>query len=146
MRAVVDGEVDAGVIIHEGRFTFGPHGLRRLLDLGDWWQATTSLPLSLGGVAVSRALPREVQGQVEKALRASVEFARLHPDATREYVAEHSQEMAAEVCQAHIDLYVNDFTLDYGPEGTEAVKHLLESASALQLVPPTTQGVFWDEA
>jgi 1,4-dihydroxy-6-naphthoate synthase len=145
MPAVVDRQARAGVIIHEGRFTYGSYGLRRLLDLGEWWEATTSLPLALGGVAVSRRLSRPLQTRIEKALRASVEFARANPSASREYVAEHSQELSSEVCQAHIDLYVNDYTLDYGPEGEQAVRQLLESASALQLVPPTDKGIFWDD-
>lgn len=145
MPAVVDRRVRAGVIIHEGRFTYGSYGLRRLLDLGEWWEATTSLPLALGGVAVSRRLSRSLQAQIERALRASVDFARANPTASREYVAAHSQELSSEVCQAHIDLYVNDYTVDYGTDGSQAIRHLLDSASTLQMVPPTGKGIFWDD-
>ena len=126
MPAVAAGEVDAGVIIHEGRFTFGSYGLRRLVDLGEWWEATTGLPIPLGGIAVSRALDARAAAPG----RAGGARQRLAtpgpiPDASREYVAAHSQEMDPAVCQAHIDLYVNDVTLDYGPEGEEAIERLL---------------------
>ncbi len=146
MPAVAAGEVDAGVIIHEGRFTFGSYGLRRLVDLGEWWEATTGLPIPLGGIAVSRALDREVQRRVERAVRESVAYARAHPEASREYVAAHSQEMDPAVCQAHIDLYVNEATLDYGPEGEEAIERLLAAAGDAGLIDPSEKGLFWDEA
>jgi 1,4-dihydroxy-6-naphthoate synthase len=145
MPAVMAGEVDAGAIIHEGRFTFGSHGLRRLLDLGEWWEASSGLPLPLGGIAVSRALSREARAAVEDALRASVEHARSRPADSAEYVAANAQEMEAEVCQAHIDLYVNEHTLDYGPEGTEAIRQLLGSAGELGVVPECSQRIFWDD-
>ena len=145
MPAVVSGEVDAGVIIHEGRFTFGSYGLRRLVDLGEWWEETSGLPIPLGGIAVSRSLDRALQGEVESAVRASVEHARAHPEASMEYVREHSQEMDPAVCRAHIELYVNDFTLDYGPEGEGAIRRLLGSAAEIGIVPSSAQGLFWDD-
>jgi 1,4-dihydroxy-6-naphthoate synthase len=145
MPAVVAGEVDAGAIIHEGRFTFGSYGLRRLVDLGEWWEVSTGLPLPLGGIAVSRSLPREVQAAVEHAVHAGVSLARLNPDDSRGYVAANAQEMDAEVCQAHIDLYVNDFTLDYGPEGVDAIQQLLVSAAVAGVAPYSQRAIFWDE-
>ena len=145
MPAVAAGEVDAGVIIHEGRFTFGAYGLRRLVDLGEWWEETTGLPIPLGGIAVSRGLPLEMKAAAERAVRASVEHARSHPDSANEYVRAHSQEMDPEVCNAHIALYVNDFTVDYGPEGERAVRQLLEAAEGFGLAVPSDKGVFWDE-
>ena len=145
MPAVVDGEVDAGAIIHEGRFTFGSYGLRRLLDLGEWWEASTGLPLPLGGIAVSRSLPLEVQAAVDKAVHASVSRARSNPDDSREYVAANAQEMDAGVCRAHIDLYVNEFTVEYGAEGREAIQRLLASAAGIGVVPDSRRGIFWDE-
>ena len=144
MPAVAAGEVEAGVIIHEGRFTFGSYGLRRLVDLGEWWESTTGLPLPLGAIAVSRALDVEVQRRVERAVFESVSYAREHPDASREYVAAHSQEIDPVVCQAHIDLYVNDATLDYGPQGEEAIERLLVAAGAAGLAEPSEKSVFWD--
>jgi 1,4-dihydroxy-6-naphthoate synthase len=144
MPSVAAGEVDAGVIIHEGRFTFGSYGLRRLVDLGEWWESTTGLPIPLGGIAVSRALDPATQGQADRAIRESVAYARAHPDASRAYVAAHSQEIDPVVCQAHIDLYVNDATADYGPEGEEAIERLLGAARDAGLVEPSGMSLFWD--
>lgn len=144
MPAVAAGEVDAGVIIHEGRFTFGSHGLRRLVDLGEWWETTTGLPLPLGGIAVSRALDAQLQRRIDQAVRESVLYARAHPKESREYVATHSQEMDPGVCQAHIDLYVNDASVDYGVEGERAIEQLLAAAAEVGLVESSDSGIFWD--
>lgn len=145
MPAVAVGEVDAGVIIHEGRFTYGSFGLRCLVDLGAWWEETTGLPIPLGGIAVSRTLDRAVQAEVEEAMRASVERALAHPEDTAPYVRCHAQEMDPEVCRAHIELYVTEFSIDYGPEGTAAIRQLLESAAGFGVVPASTKGIFWDD-
>jgi 1,4-dihydroxy-6-naphthoate synthase len=146
MPAVAAGEVEAGVIIHEGRFTFGSYGLRRLVDLGEWWESTTGLPVPLGAIAVSRALDIEVQRQVERAVSESVSYAWAHPEASRDYVAAHSQEIDPLVCQAHIDLYVNEATLDYGAEGEQAIERILAAASDAGLVDPSEKSLFWDRA
>ncbi len=144
MPAVSSGQVDAGVVIHEGRFTYGAYGLRRLVDLGEWWEETTGLPIPLGGIAVSRTLERSLQQDSESAMRASVEYADLHPDAALSYVRAHAQEMDPAVCKAHIDLYVNEFTLDYGPEGEEAIRRFLKTAAELGLSPGSDESLFWD--
>ena len=146
MPAVVAGEVEAGVIIHEGRFTFAGYGLRRLIDLGEWWEQTTGLPIPLGGIEVRRALGREVASAVEKAIRSSVERANRHPEETSAYVSSHAQEMDQKVCAEHIALYVNEFTLDYGEEGEAAIRELLSRAdrtSPGRSVPSAK--LFWDE-
>jgi 1,4-dihydroxy-6-naphthoate synthase len=116
-----------------------------LVDLGEWWEETSGLPIPLGGIAVSRSLDSALQGEVESAVRSSVEYARAHPEASVEYVREHSQEMDPAVCRAHIELYVNDFTLDYGPEGEGAIRRLLASAAEIGVVPSSAQGLFWDD-
>jgi len=144
MPAVAAGEVEAGVIIHEGRFTYGSYGLRRLVDLGEWWESTTGLPIPLGAIAVSRELDTEVQRRVERAVFESVSYARARPDASRDYVAAHSQEIDPVVCQAHIDLYVNEATLDYGAEGEDAIERLLAAASEAGLIDPSEKSLFWD--
>ncbi len=145
MPAVVSGDVDAGVIIHEGRFTFGSYGLRRLVDLGEWWEDSTGLPIPLGGIAVSRSLTKALQADVERTVRASVDYVSFHPGVALEYIHRHAQEMDPAVCQAHIDLYVNDFTRDYGPEGEEAIRRLLETAAELGVAPRSDKNLFWDK-
>ncbi len=151
MPALKAGEVDAGVIIHEGRFTFGSHGLRRLVDLGEWWDENIGLPLPLGGIAVRRALGSRRLSEIERTVRASVEHARVNPEAADEYVRVHAQEMDPVVCRQHIDLYVNDFTLDFGREGEEAIARLLEAVAELHGSADSAKrsgprrGVFWDD-
>ncbi len=145
MPAVASGEVEAGVIIHEGRFTFGSYGLRQLIDLGDWWEERSGLPIPLGGIAVSRALNRDMQAKIERAMRSSVEHALANPEMAMHYVGEHSQEMDPLVCRQHIDLYVNEFTLEYGDEGEAAIRELLDTSSRIGVVPPSDKGLFWDE-
>jgi 1,4-dihydroxy-6-naphthoate synthase len=144
MPAVAAGEVDAGVIIHEGRFTFGSYGLRRLVDLGEWWESSTGLPIPLGGIAVRRSLPSDVQAEADAAVRASLERAWAVPEEANAYARSYAQEMEAEVCAAHIELYVNEFSLDYGPEGEAAIRELMERA-ARQGLGAREQGLFWDE-
>lgn len=147
MPAVAAGEVEAGVIIHEGRFTYGSYGLRRLVDLGEWWEHVTGMPLPLGGIAVRRDLDRAAKASIDKAMRGSVEHARAHPEGTNEYVAAHAQEMDPVVCEQHISLYVNEFTIDYGTEGEAAIRRLLEAVDGLRGgdSTPAGPGVFWDD-
>ncbi len=142
MGAVQRGDVDAGVIIHESRFTFGDYGLTRLLDLGEWWERDTGHPIPLGGIVAKRSLGAATVAAIDRSLRASVERAFAHPDAANGYIRAHSQEMGDEVCAAHIGLYVNDFSLDLGSEGEAAVATLLARAEASQLVPPSGKNLF----
>ena len=125
MGAVQRGEADAGVIIHESRFTYPEYGLHQVIDLGEWWEGTTGHPIPLGGILARRQMGRERIEQVDRALKASVEFAYAQPDKVRGYIREHAQEMDEGVMQAHIDLYVNEYTLDYGREGEAAIGELL---------------------
>ncbi|MCL5735875.1 MAG: 1,4-dihydroxy-6-naphthoate synthase, partial [Actinobacteria bacterium] len=111
----------------------------------EWWEASTGLPLPLGGIAVSRSLPLETQRAVEQAVHRSVSRARLNPEESKQYVADNAQEMDPAVCRAHIDLYVNDYTLDFGQEGTEAIQQLLSSAARVGVVPDSERGLFWDD-
>lgn len=129
MPAVQRGEVDgqpvhAGLIIHESRFTYPQYGLQKHLDLGAWWEGETGLPLPLGAILVRRDLPHELQLNLNRAVRASLEYAYAHPQAARDYIRQHALEMSDEVMQAHIDLYVNQFSLDVGREGEAAVREL----------------------
>lgn len=126
MPAVQRGEVDAGLVIHEARFTFPDYGLHQVADLGDWWEDETGLPIPLGAIVARDTLD---VAAIEAAIRRSVEYAWAHPEASREYVLAHSQELAPEVVDAHIALYVNELTRDLGDEGRRAVDALLAKAS-----------------
>lgn len=125
MPAVRDGLVDAGLVIHESRFTYPSYGLRAVTDLGDWWEGETGLPIPLGAIVARSGLDVPA---IEAAIRASVEYAWAHPEASRDYVLAHSQELAPDVVDAHIALYVNEFTRDLGDEGRRAVQELLARA------------------
>jgi len=125
--AVAHGGVDAGLIIHESRFTYAEHGLVAVADLGDWWQEETGLPVPLAGIYARADVDSE---PVERAIRASVEYAFAHPEASREYVREHSHEMSEEVCRAHIELYVNSYSVDLGEPGLAAIERLASASLA----------------
>ncbi len=126
LRAIADGEVDAGLIIHESRFTYADHGLVKVVDLGDWWEKETGLPVPLAGICARADLDDDVRMAAERAIRASVQYAFDHPEASREYVRAHAQEMSDEVCAQHIALYVNQHSLDIGDDGLRAVARLVE--------------------
>jgi len=133
MPAVRDGRIDAGLVIHEARFTYPNYGLSLVADLGDWWEEETGLPIPLGAIIARRGLDTEA---VAGWIRASLEYAWAHPDASREYVLAHAQEMDPDVAKAHIDLYVNGFSAELGEEGFSAVFPLLDRAAREKLVPP----------
>ncbi|MBJ6726624.1 1,4-dihydroxy-6-naphthoate synthase [Geomesophilobacter sediminis] len=142
MGAVADGSVDAGVIIHESRFTYASYGLTQLLDLGAWWEADTGHPIPLGGIAAKRSLGGETLRAIEDALTESVRHAFAHPALPHPYIRAHSQEMSEAVCDAHIKLYVNDFSLTLGSEGEQAVQYLLQRATAAGIIPPSSEPLF----
>jgi 1,4-dihydroxy-6-naphthoate synthase len=132
MPAVRDGHIDAGLVIHEARFTYPSYGLHLLVDLGSWWEAETNLPIPLGAIIARRTLDLEA---IAGWIRASVEYAWAHPEASREYVMRHAQELSPEVAKAHIALYVNKFTANLGEDGYAAVTALLSRAAQEGLVP-----------
>lgn len=142
MDAVLQGNADAGLIIHESRFTYQGYGLHKLLDLGEWWETETGLPIPLGGIVARRSLGAETIAAVERALQSGVEYARSHPDQAAHYIGQHAQEMSAEVCAAHIDLYVNDFSRDLGDEGIRAITHLLQRAEQAGIIPRSDMPLF----
>ena len=125
-RAVARGEVDGGIIIHETRFTYHDLGLICIRDLGAWWEEKTGFPIPLGGIIAKRSLGIELLQAIDAALRMSIESAFENPEAVWDFVMEHAQEMSCEVMRKHIDLYVNQYTLDLGEEGIKAVEFLLE--------------------
>lgn len=136
-QAVLDGAVDAGVIIHENRFTYASKGLVKLMDLGEHWEQTTGQAIPLGGIAIKRSLPDDVKLTVARLVRESVEFAFTNPNASAEYVRCHAQEMRPEVTRQHIDLYVNHYSVDLGEDGRAAVRHLFTKSRI-----PATEPLF----
>lgn len=130
MPAVMEGSAAAGVIIHENRFTYQQQGLHCLQDLGEYWEGQTKLPIPLGAIVANKALGQEVISMLEKQMHDSVAYAFAHPDASRPYVCEHAQEMEEEVMQAHIGLYVNEYSLGLGEKGHEAVERLLSQPNS----------------
>ena len=124
LRAVETGEVDAGLIIHESRFTYADHGLVKVADLGEWWERETGLPVPLAGICARHDLDADTVAAAERAIRASVLYAFDHPAASRDYVRAHAQEMSDAVCDAHIALYVNAHSLDVGDDGLRAIDRL----------------------
>ncbi|MCL6550749.1 MAG: 1,4-dihydroxy-6-naphthoate synthase [Acidothermus cellulolyticus] len=132
MPAVRDGRIDAGLVIHEARFTYPAYGLECLADLGEWWESTTGLPIPLGAIVARRELD---VARITDVVRASVRYARAHPSASAEFVAQHAQEMDPAVQARHIALYVNDFTVELGEGGYAAVRGLLTRAADAGLVP-----------
>jgi 1,4-dihydroxy-6-naphthoate synthase len=128
MPAVARGEVDAGLIIHESRFTYADHGLVKVVDLGEWWEQETGLPIPLGGILARRDLGEATIRSIDDALRRSVEHAFADPTASRSYVRAHAQELDDAVTQQHIDLYVNQFSIDLGAEGERAIHELFARA------------------
>ncbi|MFZ3568984.1 1,4-dihydroxy-6-naphthoate synthase [Streptomyces sp. BH097] len=135
MPAVRDGKIDAGLVIHEARFTYQNYGLHKLADMGEHWEATTGLPIPLGAIIARRSLGAEKLRSYADAVRTSVRMAWDDPEASRGYVMDHAQEMDPAVADQHIGLYVNEFTADLGEDGYAAIRGLLTRAAAEGLVP-----------
>jgi 1,4-dihydroxy-6-naphthoate synthase len=135
MDAVASGEADAGVIIHEGRFVYEERGFLCIQDLGEWWEAETGRPIPLGCIVAKKSLGPEQIAAFEQRLKESIEFASRDPDSTTAYVKAHAQELSEAVTREHIRTYVNDFTLDLGPEGRAAIDTLQDMAKAAGVIP-----------
>ena len=140
--ALLNDEYDAGLVIHENRFTYEAKGLKKIVDLGEFWEGETGAPIPLGGIVVNRSLPDDVKQRVNRVLRRSVEYAFAHRAASLPFVREHAQEMSEEVIYRHIDLYVNEYSVDLGAEGRRAVELLFEKARAAGLIPEVKEEVF----
>jgi len=140
--AVLSGECDAGLIIHENRFTYEAKGLKKIIDLGEYWERTTGAPIPLGGIVISRLLPDDVKTRVNRVVRRSVEYAFAHREVSLPFVRKHAQEMSEDVMYRHIDLYVNEFSIDLGPEGRRAIDLLFDTAIAAGTIPPVKNNLF----
>jgi 5,8-dihydroxy-2-naphthoate synthase len=140
--AVLDGRVDAGLIIHENRFTYQSKGLKKIVDLGEFWEGSTGAPIPLGGIVINRALPRETQQAMNRVMRRSVEYAFAHPEASRAFVRAHAQEMHEDVMRQHIALYVNEYSVALGVEGRRAVRVLFDRAVKAGLIATAAVPLF----
>lgn len=134
--AVLNNEVDAGVIIHENRFTYKEKGLHKLVDLGDYWEMKTQSPIPLGGIVAKKSIDKQVIQQVDKLIRQSVEYAFKNDyDQLSGYVKDHAQEMSEHVMRQHIDLYVNNFSVELGADGRNAIEKLLDVFKQMNIKP-----------
>lgn len=140
--AVLSGAVDAGLIIHENRFTYQEKGLIKLIDLGEFWEQSTGMPIPLGGIVIKRNLPEDVIQKVNRCIRRSVEYAWANPNDAEPFIAQHAQEMDPLVRQQHIDLYVNLFSADLGKQGRIAVNHLFQVALQNGIIPLQNKPIF----
>lgn len=124
--AVIEGKVDAGLIIHENRFTYFNKGLQKIADLGEIWEQKTGFPIPLGCIAVKRNIPDEEKRAINHHIKESIRFAFQHPESSKSYVKCHSQELDDDVIKAHINLYVNQYSEDLGPVGKNTIYHMFE--------------------
>jgi len=140
--AVLDGTYDAGLIIHENRFTYEAKGLKKIIDLGEYWESETGAAIPLGGIVIRRQLPDDVRQRVNRVMRRSVEYAFAHRTDSVPFVRTHAQEMSEDVMYRHIDLYVNEYSIDLGVEGRRAVEMLFSRARAVGVIPALSDRLF----
>jgi len=139
---VLDGRFDAGLIIHENRFTYADRGLKKIIDLGEFWESATGAAIPLGGIVISRRLPADVRQRVNRVMRRSVEYAFANRDASLPFVRANAQAMSDEVMYKHIDLYVNEYSVDLGVDGRRAVEVLFERARNSGVIPEMKEDLF----
>ena len=139
---VLDGRFDAGLIIHENRFTYADRGLKKIIDLGEFWESETGAAIPLGGIVISRRLPADVRQRVNRVMRRSVEYAFANRDASLPFVRANAQAMSDEVMYKHIDLYVNEYSVDLGVDGRRAVEVLFERARNSGVIPEMKEDLF----
>jgi len=142
--AVINGRADLGVIIHENRFTYQQKGLKKVIDLGEYWEHQTQYPIPLGGIVMKRSFSTALQKKADALIRKSVEYAFANYPILAGYVKQHSQEMEEKVMRQHIDLYVNDYSIDLAEEGKEAVRKLLTVYQQVNpaITPPVQENLF----
>ena len=140
--AVLTDEVDAGLIIHESRFTYEKKGLRKVVDLGEYWEETTGLPVPLGGIIINRNLDEETMHKVNRVLRRSIDYAYANPSESYEFIKKYAQEMEEDVMYKHIELYVNEYTLALGNDGRDAIRYLYQKGHEVGLIPEVREDIF----
>jgi 1,4-dihydroxy-6-naphthoate synthase len=139
---ILDDKIDAGLIIHENRFTYQQKGLKKIIDLGQYWETLTKGPIPLGGIVVKRNFSNELKNKINRVLRKSVEYAFANPKSSLNFVKEHAQEMSEEVMYKHIDLYVNNYSVDLGIKGKNAVQLLFDKAHELGIIDKVEEEIF----
>jgi 1,4-dihydroxy-6-naphthoate synthase len=140
--AVLRGDADAGLIIHENRFTYEQKGLVKIMDLGEFWESATGYPIPLGGIVVNRNIPRDVQKKIDRIMRRSVEYAFNNRESVMPFVRCYAQAMEDDVMMSHIGLYVNDFTIDLGDKGKGAVQYMMDVAVEKGLIQKVNDNLF----
>ena len=140
--AVLSGKVDAGLIIHENRFTYEQKGLKKIIDLGEYWETLSNAAIPLGGIVIKRSFPDELKKKFDRVLRKSVEYAFANPKSSLNFVKANAQEMSEEVMYKHIDLYVNKYSVDLGAEGKRAVQLLFDKAQELGVINKIEEEIF----
>jgi 1,4-dihydroxy-6-naphthoate synthase len=140
--ALLNEKIDLGLIIHENRFTYSEKGLHKIIDLGTYWEELTGCAIPLGGIVINRNLDSAVQRKLNRLLRKSVEFAFANPKSGLGFIKAHAQEMSEEVMYKHIDLYVNKYSLDLGPDGRKAIDVLFKMAQEKGIIKPLTQEIY----
>lgn len=142
---VLSGEMDAGLIIHENRFTYQQKGLMKVSDLGEFWETKTGMAIPLGGIVVNRNLPADVQQKVDRVMKRSVDYAFKNPQASYPFVKHHAQAMDDSVMRRHIELYVNDFTRHLGKDGRKAIETLYREANAAGVIASIRKDIFVEQ-
>ena len=142
--AVINKEVDAGLIIHENRFTYQDKGLEKIIDLGEYWEDTTGLLIPLGGIIIKRSLDNKTIEKVNRVLKKSIEYAFANPESPLSYMQEHSQEMDKEVMMQHVELYVNKYSIDLGDDGKAAITQMFNLAQEKGIIPKIDNNIFID--
>lgn len=143
-QAVLDGKVDAGLIIHESRFTYEQKGLKKIMDLGEFWDGLIHAPIPLGGIVAKRKFDNELLQKINRCIQKSVLYAFANTQDVMPYVRCHAQEMSEEVMKKHIDLYVNEFSIDLGNKGTEAIGLMINKAKEKKLITSITEPIMID--
>lgn len=140
--ALLKEKIDLGLIIHENRFTYSEKGLHKVVDLGNYWEGLTGCAIPLGGIVVNRNLPEDIQQKVNRVLRKSVEYAFENPKSGLDFIRQHAQEMEEKVMYKHIELYVNQYSIDLGPEGRKAIDTLFTMAQSKGIIPEISQNIY----
>ncbi|MBK9282928.1 MAG: 1,4-dihydroxy-6-naphthoate synthase [Sphingobacteriaceae bacterium] len=142
--AVLNGEVDAGLIIHENRFTYENKGLVKIRDLGEFWQELIEAPIPLGGIVARRNFEKEMLQTINRVIKRSIQYAFKYPEIAMDYIRLHAQELNDEVIKRHINLYVNEYSVDLGANGMEAIELLFSKAEELELIEKRNKSLFID--